>query len=179
MGMLLGRSADGSQQVEVQGHESSSRLRTAVNKDNVSSRMKSTDAVDRESLMCMAEESLPRSLRSRPMWSKCFDALRERHRWMSVIFTRSGSSPRHFRVVVLASNVVVMLFVQSLCYALSGNDDGSWRMECLVAGGRKSQRSSSDEGSFSMVACECVDNDRAGEWLDVILCVSVRHVAES
>jgi hypothetical protein len=73
-------------------------------------------------------ESLLTSLLSVPPMSfpsRVHTALRDHHRWVSVYFAEIHGWPRHWRVLSLVTSVVVMLFVQSLTYALTQSDDGS------------------------------------------------------
>jgi hypothetical protein len=73
----------------------------------------------------LAEEALPQILGSGTLSNKIADELKQRHKWFGVVFYYSRSFPRVLRVISLATNVLVMLFIQSLTYALTNPDDGS------------------------------------------------------
>jgi hypothetical protein len=73
----------------------------------------------------IAEEALPVILGSGSLTSKVTDEMKYRHKWFGVIFYYSKSFPRVLRVISLATNVLVMLFIQSLTYALTNPDDGT------------------------------------------------------
>lgn len=48
--------------------------------------------------------------------------LRRHHRWIGVIYYFSSKFPRVYRVMSLASNIIIMLFIQSLTYAFTKQD---------------------------------------------------------
>jgi hypothetical protein len=73
----------------------------------------------------IAEEALPMILGSGSLTSKVADEMKHHHKWFGVIFYYSKSFPRVLRVISLATNVLVMLFIQSLTYALTNPDDGT------------------------------------------------------
>jgi hypothetical protein len=73
----------------------------------------------------IAEEALPLILSSGTLTSKVADEMKHHHKWFGIIFYYSKSFPRVLRVISLATNVLVMLFIQSLTYALTNPDDGS------------------------------------------------------
>ena len=74
--------------------------------------------------LSMAEEALPRILGSRSLTSRIADEIRNRHRWFGIYFHYSPHFPRSLRVASLVTNVVIMLFIQSLTYALTNPDNG-------------------------------------------------------
>ena len=96
--------------------------------------------------MAMAEEALPKVLiSSKSLTRKVIDEMKRHHRWIGVIYYFSKKFPRVLRIVSLATNIIVMLFIQSLTYDLTKGDDGSCESfkteeECLVP---RSQYSSS------------------------------------
>jgi hypothetical protein len=73
----------------------------------------------------IAEEALPLILSSGTLTSKVADEMKHHHKWFGIIFYYSKSFPRVLRVISLATNVLIMLFIQSLTYALTNPDDGS------------------------------------------------------
>jgi hypothetical protein len=51
--------------------------------------------------------------------------VKHHHRWLGVVFFYSDAFPRVLRVVSLATNIIIMLFIQSITYTLTNPDDGS------------------------------------------------------
>jgi hypothetical protein len=72
----------------------------------------------------IAEQALPAILRSNEMSQRVADELKHHHKYMGIVFFFSTSFPRTLRVLSLASNVIIMLFMQSLTYSLTNPDDG-------------------------------------------------------
>jgi hypothetical protein len=76
--------------------------------------------------MVMAEEALPKVLlTSKSLVRRTVDEIKRHHRWIGVIYYFSKKFPRVLRIVSLATNIIVMLFMQSLTYDLTKGDDGS------------------------------------------------------
>ena len=76
--------------------------------------------------MLMAEEALPKVLMSSKSLSRrLFDEIKRHHRWIGVIYYFCKKIPRVMRIVSLATNIILMLFIQSLTYDLTKGDDGS------------------------------------------------------
>jgi hypothetical protein len=73
----------------------------------------------------LAEEALPSILSSQSLWKRMWHEIKRHHRWIGVIYYFSDKFPRILRVVSLATNIIVMLFIQSLTYNLTQGDDGS------------------------------------------------------
>ena len=73
----------------------------------------------------IAEEALPQVLSSRSYVSKYRDELKRHHRWAAVFFHFTKKFPRVLRVLALATNIITMLFIQSITYNLTNGDDGS------------------------------------------------------
>jgi hypothetical protein len=77
-------------------------------------------------ILALAEESLPAILTSSKSFSKkVTNELKRHHRWFGVIYHYSAKLPRLLRVLSLATNIIIMLFVQSLTYDLTNGNDGS------------------------------------------------------
>ncbi len=76
-------------------------------------------------LLSFAEEALPRILGSRSLNTKVKEELKHHHRWLAIVYTFSKRFPRMLRVLSLSTNIVIMLFVQSITYNLSHGDDGT------------------------------------------------------
>ncbi|KAJ1422853.1 REJ domain-containing protein, partial [Ochromonadaceae sp. CCMP2298] len=83
--------------------------------------------------LAMVEDSLPRVLGSHTFAERLLEELKQHHRWFGVIFYFSSSFPRMLRVVSLFTNVIVMLFVQSITYILTNPDDGSCEQQLTEA----------------------------------------------
>ena len=84
-----------------------------------------TNASGSMNFLKVAEQALPQVLSSRSFVSRYRDELKRHHRWAGVIFHFSKKFPRILRVVSLATNIIVMLFIQSITYNLTKGDDGS------------------------------------------------------
>ena len=78
-----------------------------------------------QGFLAMAEEALPNVLGARSFTSLVKGELKRHHRWLGVIFHYSDQFPRVLRVISLATNIIVMLFIQSITYNLTNGDDGS------------------------------------------------------
>jgi hypothetical protein len=77
----------------------------------------------------LARQSLPQILSStsarRTFREKLWIEIKRHHRWFGVIFHYSPAFPRILRVVSLSTNIIIMLFIQSLTYGLTEGDDGT------------------------------------------------------
>jgi hypothetical protein len=76
-------------------------------------------------------------LRSTPFTERFTEEVKNFHKWLGVIFYYSDSFPRVLRIISLSTNVLAMLFVQSITYNLTNPDDGSCELhstktECLT-----------------------------------------------
>jgi hypothetical protein len=81
---------------------------------------------EKSSYLQMADDALPQVLMSsKSLTNKVKDELKRHHRWLAVIFYFSRRFPRVLRIVSLGTNIVCMLFIQSLTYNLTNGDDGS------------------------------------------------------
>jgi hypothetical protein len=92
-------------------------------------------------LFALAEESLPQLLSSTSTansWKeKIWTEEKKFHRWLGIVYYFSAIFPRILRVVSLASNIIIMLFIQSLTYNYTHGDDGSCQLltteeECVA-----------------------------------------------
>ena len=126
--------------------------------------------------MEMAEEALPNVLiSSRSLTRRIMEEMKRHHRWLGVIYYFSKKFPRVLRLVSLATNIIVMLFIQSLTYDLTKGDDGSCESfkteeSCLAP---KSQYStsmsrcywtdSSDSATSGMGYCRFIQPDSSFE----------------
>lgn len=79
-------------------------------------------------IFSMAEEALPSILGARSLWSRMLAELKRHHRWIGVVYFFSPQLPRLLRVVSLATNIIIMLFMQSVTYNITKGDDGSCTM---------------------------------------------------
>jgi hypothetical protein len=75
--------------------------------------------------LAIVEDSLPRALSSRTFSDRFLEEVKQHHRWFGIVFYYSDSFPRVLRVMSLATNAIVMLFIQSITYNLTNPDDGS------------------------------------------------------
>jgi hypothetical protein len=75
--------------------------------------------------LAIVEESLPKVLSSRTFSDRFMEEVKQHHRWFGIVFYFSDQFPRVLRVISLATNAIVMLFIQSITYNLTNPDDGS------------------------------------------------------
>jgi hypothetical protein len=73
----------------------------------------------------IAEQALPAILSSNTLSHRVKDELKHHHKWFGIVFYFSRSFPRVLRVLSLATNVIIMLFIQSITYSLTNPDDGT------------------------------------------------------
>jgi hypothetical protein len=71
------------------------------------------------------EKSLPTVFQNRSLLSKVIDEIKLHHKWIAIKFHYTSQFPRPLRVICLASNLIVLLFVQSITYNIGNPDDGS------------------------------------------------------
>lgn len=71
----------------------------------------------------IAQESLPGILSSKSLTVKVKEEVKRHHRWLGVVFYYSRQFPRSLRVLSLATNMIIMLFMQALTYNLTNNND--------------------------------------------------------
>jgi hypothetical protein len=76
-------------------------------------------------LFKMAEEALPGILSCPSLNQRIWNEEKKFHRYLGIIYYFSTVFPRILRVVSLASNIIIMLFIQSLTYNYTHGDDGS------------------------------------------------------
>jgi hypothetical protein len=75
--------------------------------------------------LTIVEESLPKVLSSRTFTDRFLEEVKQHHRWFGIVFYYSDAFPRVLRVISLATNAIVMLFIQSITYNLTNPDDGT------------------------------------------------------
>jgi hypothetical protein len=73
----------------------------------------------------LAEEALPQILNSQSLSHRMWHEIKRHHRWLGIVYYFSDKFPRILRVVSLATNIIVMLFIQSLTYNFTHGNDGS------------------------------------------------------
>jgi len=92
-------------------------------KKNKRFKMNRTKVINAE--LELVENSLPQALSSRSFTDRCIDEIKHHHRWFGIIFYFTEDFPRMLRVTSLATNMIIMLFMQSLTYNLTNPDDGT------------------------------------------------------
>lgn len=80
---------------------------------------------EKKGFLDLAQDALPQVLSNRSFLALVKEELKRHHRWAGVIFHFSDTMPRVLRVTSLATNIVIMLFMQSITYNLTNGDDGS------------------------------------------------------
>ena len=111
-----------------------------VNLQRQSSSAASTNGPNEEEsreLFVIAEEALPAILTGQSLGKKIWEEEKRFHKYLGIVFHFSLHFPRMLRVVSLATNVLIMLFIQSLTYNYTHDDDGqcqrsTTRAECLA-----------------------------------------------
>jgi len=73
----------------------------------------------------LLEDALPSILQAKPFSERFATEVKQNHRWFGVVFFYSTTFPRVLRIVSLACNIIVLLFIQSITYNLTNPDDGS------------------------------------------------------
>jgi sugar lactone lactonase YvrE len=134
-------------------------------------------------LFKMAEEALPGILSCPSLNQRIWNEEKKFHRWLGIIYYFSTVFPRILRVVSLASNIIIMLFIQSLTYNYTHGDDGSCELltteeTCMVprssygTGGSKCYWSGvTDFSSSSIVgSCEFIQPENS---IEVMLFVAI------
>lgn len=134
---------------------------SAVHNSKKSLDMVSDVSVD--TISKLSEESLPEILLSSQitLLQRIWAVMKKHHRWFGVIYYFSKRFPRILRVMSLATNIIIMLFMQSLTYSFTNGDDGSCakftnEVDCLRP------RSSYEDGS-PMCYWIIADNESGGE----------------
>ena len=101
------------------------RRRNNVARHKTREEVKKLMNINTKSDIAIIEESIPRILGSQSLGSKFAGELKQHHRWMAIVFYYSDAFPRALRVISLATNIIIMLFIQSITYNLTNPDDGS------------------------------------------------------
>jgi hypothetical protein len=76
-------------------------------------------------LFQLVETALPDILNSPSLNERIWKEEKKFHRYLGIVYYFSALFPRVLRVVSLASNIIIMLFIQSLTYNYTHGDDGS------------------------------------------------------
>jgi hypothetical protein len=76
----------------------------------------------------MLEDSLPSIFSSQTFATRLTAEVKRNHKWFGVIFHHSKVYPRVLRAMALCTNIMLMLFVQSMTYNLTNPDDGYCEM---------------------------------------------------
>ena len=125
--------------------------------------------------LAIVEESLPRALSSRTFSDRFLEEVKQHHRWFGIVFYFSDSFPRVLRVISLASNAIIMLFIQSITYNLTNPDDGSCaalhtETDCLVPKSPFATGESKCAWSASTSDCTYIEPDNS---MRIILFVAI------
>ena len=80
---------------------------------------------EEELLFQMTSGALPQILNDRPLSSKIWEEEKKFHKYLGIVYHFSIYFARILRVVSLSTNVLIMLFVQSLTYNFTHGDDGT------------------------------------------------------
>jgi hypothetical protein len=123
----------------------------------------------------IVDQSLPNALSSRSFTCRCWEEMKHHHRWLCILFHYSEDFPRVLRVASLATNMIVMLFMQSLTYNLTNPDDGTCRMykdraDCLGPRSPYATGEAKCEWVVSIEECEFI---QPGSQVKVVLFVAI------
>lgn len=80
---------------------------------------------EEEEELAFVEQTLPSVFHSKPFFVRLLQELKNFHRWACIVYTYSETFPRSMRVVSMASNIIVTLFIQALTYNFTNPDDGT------------------------------------------------------
>jgi hypothetical protein len=73
----------------------------------------------------MIDNSLPNAFADIPMHRKVWREMKRHHKWLSILFHGSATSPRPTRIIAVASSVIMVMFGNAITYNLSYPDDGT------------------------------------------------------
>ena len=76
----------------------------------------------------IVEQALPQTFGSLSFSARFIVELKRFHRWLGIIFHYNPELPRAYRVAVLSTHVITVLFLQAMTYELTHTDDGSCKM---------------------------------------------------
>jgi hypothetical protein len=124
------------QRIEISENQTKSKALSLAAKlqPSISFKMRAPPSMERKErartdannqVLQLAEESLPQILGSKSFVAKMKVELKRHHRWFGVVYHYSNKLSRLLRVVSLANNIIIMLFVQSLTYDLTNGNDGT------------------------------------------------------
>jgi hypothetical protein len=90
------------------------------------SRISEKENTDKEmNLFQLVEAALPDILNAPSLNERIWKEEKKFHRYLGIVYYFSAVFPRVLRVVSLASNIIIMLFIQSLTYNYTHGNDGS------------------------------------------------------
>ena len=126
------------------------------------------------------DDYLPQILRSQSLQARVSNEIKQHHRWFAVVFHYSDQFSRLFRVISIATNALIMLFMQSLTYNFTSPDDGSCKgmttqRDCLLplspyATGEPKCRWTNDQSSTDHGTCSFIEPDSS---INIILFVAI------
>jgi hypothetical protein len=73
----------------------------------------------------LVDSSLPTALTSKPFIERFLQESKQNHKWAGVVYHFSPHFSRMLRVLSLGTNMLVMLFMNAVTYAVTNPDDGS------------------------------------------------------
>ena len=131
---MAGRFADGvAQTARFKKHALAESVSTFGSRNSgnraLLTRQQNLGAMSRKSMisseLSLIESALPKMLQSSSFMTKFAHEMKRYHRWLGIVFHHSESFSRTLRITSLATNIISMLFVQSLTYKMTNPDDGS------------------------------------------------------
>ena len=85
----------------------------------------SDSIVESQIMIEIAEETLPQILSNQKFTKKIWNENKRFHKYLGIIYFFSLQFPRILRVISLFSNIIIMLFIQSLTYNFTHGNDGT------------------------------------------------------
>ena len=79
----------------------------------------------KEELAALLDEPLPSSLGLQDISQRVLAEQTQNHKWASIVLSYDENFPRVYRVLMIVTDVIIILFVDALTFNLTNPDDGS------------------------------------------------------
>jgi hypothetical protein len=100
------------------------KLHSSVYQQNLV-QQRNRNETETRTMIEIAEEALPKILNSQSLSTRVWNEEKRFHKYLGIFCHFSLQFPRILRVVSLSTNVIIMLFIQSLTYNFTHGNDGS------------------------------------------------------
>jgi hypothetical protein len=132
VGMAVGHYLDAKEKKKILAEETVEKNNNNMNISQQKMITEENELSESENLILLSQQSLPAIVSTAEneekntfFSKKIVEEEKKFHRWFGIVYYFSSHFPRILRVVSLASNIIIMLFVQSLTYNYTNGDDGS------------------------------------------------------